>query len=135
MIVHEAHQGSYPIDTGRSETAKRLWGGRGNYSDTLLAALDQELGEPEESLDDKLTVIPTWVQQQFADLAQLLREDSTRVREHFRRLSLDFTFSPVSDEGRPFLRVAVNSDIAPLPGLGQYFPSAASGDSHPRSGQ
>ena len=98
-----------------------------------LAALDQELREPEESRDDNLTVIPTWVQQQLADLAQLLREDSSRVREHLRRLNLGFTFSPVSDEGRPFLRVAVNSDFVPVPGLGQYFPSAASGDLHPRS--
>ena len=100
-----------------------------------LALLDQELAEPEGSLDDNLTVIPTWVQQQLADLPQLLREDSSRVREHFRRLNLDYTFSPIADEGRPFLRVAVNSDFPPLPGLGQYFPSAASGDLHPRSGQ
>ena len=98
-----------------------------------LAVLDQELGEPEYSVEDNLTVIPTWVQQQLSDLAQFLREDSTRVREHFRQLNLDFTFSPVSDEGRPFLRVAVNSDLAPLPGLGQFFPSAASGESHPRA--
>ena len=55
------------------------------------------------------------------------------ARERFRRLNLDFTFSPVSDEGRSFLRVAVNSDFVPLPGLGQYFPSATSGDSHPRA--
>jgi hypothetical protein len=80
-----------------------------------------------------LTVIPTWVQQQLADLAQLLREDSSRVREHFRRFNLDFTFSPFADEGRPFLRVAVNSEVVPLSGLGQHFPSAASGDLHPRS--
>lgn len=36
MIVHDANHGTYPIDTGRSESAMLLWGVRGHYSDTLL---------------------------------------------------------------------------------------------------
>ena len=96
-------------------------------------ALEQELAGLQEPVEERMAVSPTWVQQQLSDLADVLHEDTPRVREHFRGLNLDFTFSPVSHEGRLFLRAAVNADFVPA-GLGQYFPSAVSKRSHPRSG-
>jgi hypothetical protein len=96
--------------------------------------LEQALAGLQEPVEERMAVFPTWVHQQLSDLAGVLHEDTPRVREHFRGLNLDFTFSPVFDAGRPFLRAAVNADFVPA-GLDRYFQSAVSGRSHQQSEQ
>ena len=99
-----------------------------------LVASERALAELGEPAAEKLVVFPSWVEQQLSDLAGLLSDDTILLRQHFRRLGLNFTFNAVTDNGRPFLQAFVNADVASI-GLGQYFPSAASGALHPRSGQ
>jgi hypothetical protein len=69
------------------------------------------------------------VKQQVADVAGLLREAPSRAKSEFQRLGVQFTVSPVLDEGRPFLRAVGQTDVALLL-AGQDFPTSI--QTHPR---
>lgn len=102
--------------------------------DAELSHLQRELDAVHEPLSDKLAVLPSWVQSQLSDVAGLLRDTPEHVRAHLRRVGVCFTVSPVTDEGRPFLRAVGTVNL-----LGAVFEGetdlSATGRSHPRSGQ
>ncbi len=71
----------------------------------------------EDPPDVDLAVMPTWVQQQLKDLVALLAEAPERTKTALDRLNVQFTVSPVRDEGHPFLRVVATGDLEPLCGV------------------
>ncbi len=77
-----------------------------------IADLDRALVVEPQRLEHKLTVLPSWVAQQVADVSGLLHDEPDRARAHFRRLGLRFTVTPVYEAERPFLR-AVGSAESP----------------------
>jgi hypothetical protein len=97
-----------------------------------LERIDRELSFESEGLEEKLTVLPSWVQRQLAGVAGLLHDEPQRVRAHFRRIGLSFTVSPVFDEGRPFLRAVGTADLMEAT-FGREFDFPATGRSLPRS--
>ena len=107
--------------------------GRIRDREAELDRLDRELSLEPAHLEEKLVVLPSWVQRQLADVAGLLHDEPERVRAHFRRLGLSFTVSPVLDEGRPFLRAVGTANLMD-PAFGREFDFPATGHSRPRSG-
>ena len=99
-----------------------------------LDQIDRELDLEPERLEEKLVVLPSWVQRQLAGVAGLLQDEPERVRAHFRRIGLSFTVSPVVDEGRPFLRAVGTADVMKAT-FDREFDFPATGRSLPRSGQ
>ena len=97
-----------------------------------LDRIDRELDLEPERLEEKLVVLPSWVQRQLADVAGLLQDEPERVRAHFRRIGLSFTVSPVVDEGRPFLRAVGTADVMKAT-FDREFDFPATGRSLPRS--
>ena len=97
-----------------------------------LARIDHERSLEPEHLEEKLTVLPSWVQRQLADVAGLLQDEPERVRTHFRRLGLSFTASPVLDEGRPFLRAVGSANLMEAT-FAREFDLPSSDRSHPKS--
>jgi site-specific DNA recombinase len=69
-----------------------------------LHQLDAQLEELSEPLDERISVMPTWVRQQVEDLAGLLAGAPERTKTEFQRLDLQVTLRAVRDEGRPFYR-------------------------------
>jgi hypothetical protein len=98
-----------------------------------LERIDRELRLKPAQLQQKLVVLPSWVQRQLSDAAELLQDEPERAREHFRRLGLAYTVSPVLDDRRPFLRAVGDVDLQGLFAHQVDFP--VSGRSHPRSEQ
>ena len=97
-----------------------------------LDRIDRELDLEPERLEEKLVVLPSWVQRQLADVAGLFQDEPERVRAHFRRIGLSFTVSPVVDEGRPFLRAVGTADVMKAT-FDREFDFPATGRSLPRS--
>jgi site-specific DNA recombinase len=99
-----------------------------------LASLEQELESIHEPCGAKLSVIPSWVRRQLADVGDLLQDEPQRVKAHLRRIGLRFAVSPIHDEGRPFLQVTGTADL-----LGaifeRQFDFPATGRSRPGSAQ
>ncbi len=89
-----------------------------------LREIDDDLAALERSPDVDIAVIPTWVRQQLQDLAGLLAENPQRAKAEFRRLNMQFTVTPVRDEGKPFLRVEGTGDLDALCGP-KNLPSSA----------
>ena len=81
-----------------------------------LTDLDRALDAVTQPPSVDLRVIPTWVQQQLADLSGLLSADPARAKAELKRLSVMFTLSPIRDEGRPFLRAEATGDVMTLCG-------------------
>ena len=79
--------------------------------------IDERLASLVEPPDVDLAVIPTWVRQQLDDLASLLGEAPGRTKTELQRLNVQFTVTPVHDEGRPFLRVFATGDLDAICGL------------------
>ena len=82
-----------------------------------LRGLEAELARLAQisPLRDRLAVMPHWVRQQVAQLAELLRDVPERAKQEFRRLGVSFTFSPVRDEGeRPFLRAVGTTEFSTI---------------------
>ena len=70
-----------------------------------VATLDAQLAEPDQPLEERLAVIPTWVRQQLEDLSDLLRGTPEGAKAEFKRLGISFTITPVAGpDGRSFLR-------------------------------
>ena len=95
-----------------------------------LEQLDRDLRLAPTHLEEKLVVLPSWVQRQLADVAALLQDEPDRVRAHSRRLGLSFTVSPVLDEGRPFLRAVGTANLMEAT-FGREFDFPATGRSCP----
>ena len=96
-----------------------------------LQRLDDELGRLSDAPALDLTVIPTWVREQLQDVAGLLRDAPERARAEFKRLGVQFTLSPICDEGRPFLRAVGIGDFSHLCGV-RDLPGSTRGRSGPR---
>lgn len=82
-----------------------------------LRDIDARLDGLEDPPDVDLAVMPTWVQQQLKDLVALLAEAPERSKTALDRLNVQFTVSPVRDQGHPFLRVVATGDLEPLCGV------------------
>ena len=82
-----------------------------------LRALDDVLGRLDDPPSVNLDVIPTWVREQVQDVAGLLRDVPERAKSELRRLQVQFTLSPIRDEGRPFLRAVGTGDLDALCGV------------------
>jgi hypothetical protein len=97
-----------------------------------LARLQRDLEAIREPLGEKLAVLPSWVESQLGNLAGLLNEAPDRVRHHLNHIGVRFTVSPVSDQGRSFLRAAGSANL--LGGLfNREVDLSASGASHLQS--
>ena len=81
------------------------------HRESELTALDDEMAALNTPLDDKLTVIPTWVKQQLDDMAGLLQMSPERTKVEFRRLGVRFTLHPHEKGGRRFLRAVGESQL------------------------
>jgi hypothetical protein len=80
-----------------------------------IVSLARQLAAAEEPLDNRLTVIPTWVRQQLEDAAGLLADSPTRAKAEFQRFGIKFTLHPVRNEGpRAFLRAIGEGDFERL---------------------
>ena len=79
--------------------------------------IDERLASLVEPPDVDLAVIPTWVRQQLDDLASLLGEAPGRTKTELQRLNVQFTVTPIHDEGRPFLRVLATGDLDRICGV------------------
>jgi hypothetical protein len=99
-----------------------------------LERIDRELRLEPAQLQQKLVVLPSWVQRQLSDAAELLQDDPGRARTHFRRLGLSFTVSPVLVASRPFLRAVGTADLLAAM-FGHEFDFPASGRFSPRSAE
>ncbi len=77
-----------------------------------LRQLDDELATLDDPPTVKLEVIPTWVREQLHDVAGVLRDAPERAKVEFQRLGVQFTLSPIRDEGSPFLRAVGTGDLA-----------------------
>ena len=97
-----------------------------------LARLQRDLEAIREPLGEKLAVLPSWVEGQLGNLADLLNQAPDRVRHHLNQTGVRFIVSPVSDKGRSFLRAAGSAIL--LGGLfNREVDLSASDASHPRS--
>ncbi|MEW5983444.1 MAG: recombinase family protein [Acidobacteriota bacterium] len=98
-----------------------------------LSRLESELDGLHDAPTPPLAVIPTWVRQKVSDLTRLLKKAPERTKTHLRDHQVQVTFTPVRDEGRPFLRATCTGNLLPatcdLPA-----PRSATDASHPRSG-
>jgi hypothetical protein len=99
-----------------------------------LARIDRELRLKPAQLQQKLVVLPSWVQRQLSDAADLLQDDPALVRSHFRRLGLWFSVSPVLDAPRPFLRAVGTADLLQAM-VGKEFDFPVTDHSRPRSAE
>ena len=106
--------------------------GRIRDREAELDRLDRELSLEPAHLEEKLVVLPSWVQRQLADVAGLLHDEPERVRAHFRRIGLSHSVSPVLDAPRPFLRAVGTADVMQAT-FGREFDFSATGRSLPRS--
>jgi site-specific DNA recombinase len=91
--------------------------------DGEIAALDL----PDNA--QRLTVIPSWVKQQVADVVALLQDRPERAKAELSRLGVRFTVFPVSDvpEGqKPHLRAVGEGDFEALVGTNTQFPTTGS---------
>jgi hypothetical protein len=90
-----------------------------------LASLEADLAELSAPVRERLAVLPAWVRQQVADVAQLLADSPERAKTEFQRLGVAFTVSTVSEPGkRPFLRATGITDFSSiLAGSGVDFPT------------
>ena len=86
--------------------------------------LDEKIPALAEPLDVDIRIIPTWVEQQLTNLSGLLAENPERAKAELQRLNVRFTVTPVTDEGRPFLRVEGTGDLDGLCGV-RNLPSTA----------
>jgi hypothetical protein len=88
-----------------------------------LGQLEADLGGLDDSLEERLAVIPSWVRRQVADVAELLSGSPDRSKREFQRLGIGFTVSPVFDVGKkPFLRaVGISNFSRLLAGSGTDF--------------
>jgi DNA invertase Pin-like site-specific DNA recombinase len=77
-----------------------------------LAVIDAKVRALDEPIDERISVIPTWVRQQLEDAAGLAAEAPDRARLEFDRLGISITLQPVYDEGaRPFLRAVASGQF------------------------
>lgn len=97
-----------------------------------LSRLESELDGLHDAPTPPLDVIPTWVRQKVSDLTRLLRKAPERAKTHLRDHQVQVTFTPVRDEGRPFLQATCTGDLLPaicdLPA-----PGSATDALHPRA--
>lgn len=89
-----------------------------------LRQIDDDLAALHRPAPVDLAVIPTWVRQQLEDLSGLLGDSPERAKAELHRLNIQFTVTPVRDEGRPFLRVEGTGDLEALCGI-RNLPSPA----------
>ena len=89
-----------------------------------LRQIDDDLAALQRPAPVDLAVIPTWVRQQLEDLSGLLGDSPERAKAELHRLNIQFTVTPVRDEGRPFLRVEGTGDLEALSGI-RNLPSPA----------
>jgi len=91
-----------------------------------LNGLDVALAEVEAPVArERLTVIPSWVKQQLADVTALLQDHPERAKAELVRLGIRFTVYPVLDvpEGqRPYLRAVGEGNFEVLVGANAPFP-------------
>ena len=74
---------------------------------------------------ERLTVIPSWVKRQAANVVELLQDGPERVRVELSRLGVRFTLHPVFDVPhgeRPYLRAVGEGDFEALVGSAGPFP-------------
>jgi hypothetical protein len=91
-----------------------------------------ELDALSAPLEEKLTVIPTWVRQQLEDTACLLSDTPERTKAAFKRLGLSIVLRPVHIDGeKPFPRAKGTTDFANLIS-GQCLQGSTSDSTHPR---
>ena len=85
-----------------------------------LREVEEELAALTDAPKVDIEVIPTWVRQQLEDLSDLLLDDedaALRTKAELHRLNVQFTLSPIRDQGRPFLRVEGTGDLDALCGI------------------
>jgi uncharacterized protein (UPF0335 family) len=97
-----------------------------------LERLQRDLEGVQAPLGNKLAVLPSWVQRQLEDVVGLLAEDPPRVKAHLRKIGVGFTVSPVTGEGRPFLRAVGTANLLEAT-FGREFDFPSTGRSHPQS--
>ena len=99
---------------------------------TTLNAEVSALDAPRDAT--RLSVIPSWVKQQVADVVTLLQDQPERAKAELTRLGVRFTLHPVQEDGqKPYLRAVGEGQFEALVGTGSPFP--ATGLSLPRSSQ
>jgi DNA invertase Pin-like site-specific DNA recombinase len=86
-----------------------------------LTRLDKALVDLTEPIQERLTVIPTWVRQQLDELERLLSETPERTKAEFQRLGLRVTMAPIREaEARPFYRATVVNSLPCLAGITDF---------------
>jgi DNA invertase Pin-like site-specific DNA recombinase len=98
--------------------------------ETELQRLDRGLAELSEPWDDRLAVMPTWVEQQLQDLVGLLGESVERTKAELRRIQLSVKLQPVRRQGRAFYRAHCRADLPWLSGDRDF--AGLSTDASPR---
>lgn len=80
-----------------------------------LRALTQQREALDDPLEQRIAVIPSWVRQQLADAADVLRDVPERAKTEFQRFGLQFTIVPVHQAGaRSFLRAEGSGEFERL---------------------
>jgi DNA invertase Pin-like site-specific DNA recombinase len=83
-----------------------------------IARLEATLADLAEPLQQRLAVMPAWVQQQLEDLAGLFRDSPERTKTEFQRLGLAVTMTPtLGQNSRPFYRADVVNSLPCLAGI------------------
>jgi hypothetical protein len=125
-------------------------GGSGAPSSLLKAIADREgaikklEGEHRKAVDKpaetQLPDVPSWVEKQLRELTGVLKADPAKVKSEFRRLNLQFSFTPTEAEPRPHYIVKGQCELSalvffyfalPIPGCGSGPIEGASGPQPP----